>query len=264
MARAKVTAQKPGTAWLFHLFYFSSTGLLAAFLEWGLGANWGYIAMVLLWLPSIGLIPWVWLRLSGQEVELHGLAMLMILLSWAGVVTHVGAVHLLWSYSTIPAVAARDLPQHPDPLVVHVRDGNVQTKYAYLHTSRHYDSRRSTTTITHTCVAPITPTGWTPDQTVPLWAVCPDSPSECRQCPDWRRPDADLIPTLAWGESAAHVAAHQAAQRHGLHLSEPVRIALWVRSAEDGLVSRVLVAVASIWGIFLLWGVCATIARWWR
>jgi hypothetical protein len=264
VARAKDTTQKPGIAWLFHLFYFSSTGLLAAALGSGLGVGWGGIIMLLLSLPSLALMPWIWERWHGKTVAVHGFAIPLLVFSWIGVIAHVDALPLLWAYSTLPEVAARDLAQHPQPLVLRVRDGKVQTRYAYVHSSRTYQGRQSTPTFTQTCVAPVTPTDWTPEQPIPLWAVCPDSPSECRQCRDWRTPNSDLIPPLTWGESSAREAARQAAQRQGLHLSDPVRIAVWVRSASDALLSHVLVAVASIWGMYLLWAMCAIIYRWWR
>ena len=263
MPTSKVTIQKPDAARLFHLFYFSRTGFLAAVLQWALGI-WAYMVMALLWLPSIGLMPWIWMRLNGKQVELHSLAMLMILVSWMGVVSHSGAFPLLRESKTLPEVFVRDLAQYPAPLLVHVRDGKVQTRFAYQHTSRQYDARRSTTTITQSCVAPVTPSDWMPDQIVPLWAVCPELPGECRQCPHWRIPDADLIPPLTWSESSAHEAARQAAEKQNLRLSNPVRVGVWVSSAHHALMSHVALTAGSIWGIFLVWAACRGLQSWWQ
>lgn len=262
----RVDASKPalpqGAAWLFHLFYFTSTGLLAA----GLGLVFqqsfvGFIVMVLLWLPSIGLMPWVWQKLTGQVVEMHGLAMLMILISWAGVSAYVDALPWWWQYPSPPEVAAQALSTHPDPLIARVRGGRVQTHYAYLHTSRHYDSRRSTTTTTLSCVAPITAHEWTPDQAIGVWAVCDTVPSTCSRCPEWTMKEADVIPVLSWGNSVPDVAAQRAAQHHGLTLGTSVRVVTWVKSAPAALHARVRTVAVFIWGFYLLWAVCVGLAR---
>jgi hypothetical protein len=211
-------------------------------------------------------MPWAWQRLTGQQVEPHGLAILMILVSWMGVVTYCGAIPLFLrsASESLPVVAGRDLAHHPTSLLLHVRDGKVQTAFAYQNTTRHYDSRRSTTTITHTCVAPVTSADWSPDQSIPIWAVCTDQRGECHRCAHWHLPDGDIIPQIGWGESTAHEAARQAAKRQNLQLGNPLRVGVWVSSARDALLSRVQFAAASIWGMFAIWAVCRMILLGWR
>lgn len=251
-----------GAAWLFHLFYFTSTGLLAG----GLGLVFeppfvGFIAMVLLWLPLIGLMPWVWHRLTGQAVELHGLAMFLVLMSWAGVAAYVDALPWWWRYPSPPNVVVEDLPTHPDPLIARVRGGRVQTQYAHLYTRRSYDSRRSSTTTISVCVAPITSYTWTPNQAVSVWAVCASLPETCRRCPEWTMVQADVIPVSSFTSTAPEVAAQRAAQHHGLTLGTPVRMVTWVESARAELEVRMRHLVVFIWGLYLLWVVCVGLAR---
>jgi hypothetical protein len=221
----------------------------------------GFIVMVLLWLPFIGLMPWVWQKLTGQVVEMHGLAMLMILISWAGVSAYVDALPWWWQYPSPPEVAAQALSTHPDPLIARVRGGRVQTQYAYLHTSRHYDSRRSTTTTTLSCIAPITAHEWTPDQAVSVWAICDSLPETCRRCPEWKMEEADVIPVSSWSNSVPDVAAQRAAQHHGLTVGTSVRMVTWVKSAPVALQARVRTVAVFIWGFYLLWAVCVGLAR---
>lgn len=117
-------------------------------------------------------MPLIWERLHGKTVVVHGFAIPLLVFSWAGVIAHGDALPLLWAYSTLPEVADRDLALHPQLLVLRVRDGKVQTRYAYVHSSRTYQGRQSPPTYTQTCVAPVTPTDWAPEKPVPLGAVC--------------------------------------------------------------------------------------------
>lgn len=239
---------------LGNAFFVGSAVLLSALLVTFLSPWVAFAAMAVLWLPLIGLAPEGYRRLTGQEIELHWVMILAVFAPIYGVTAYLPDLVTMLTVPAVTDARASDIPRHPEAVRFDFTDAKVQTSLAWLRTTRTYDARKSTTTVTHTLVAPLTDAAWTPQQPVPAWAVCTHAHAYAERCPDWAWENGGaIVPAPRFDAATRAGLVTEAATKKGLQTLPDARLLVWGESSALLVTKRVVVLLACTLGGYVAW-----------
>jgi hypothetical protein len=256
---------RPGllTGLLFHLAYFCGVAILATLLSAMLGWGWAFIIMALLWVPMFWLFPALWKRLFKSEPDLHWLASLLVFLTVAGVCKYSPPLRDLLMQTSIPYIRASEIGNYPLVPAFRFSDAQVRTEYSHLRTTRVRDARRSTTTVTHVAVAPVTDASWTVDDPVTAWAACYGNEAMVKRCPHWGMRNASAIADSAFTHGSMSMqAVRDATSKFDLKTTGDARLLEWVPSVEGAISSNIAGYLASIFLTYALWAAMFSVGYW--
>lgn len=163
--------------------------------------------------------------------------------------------------TTVRVASVAEIAYHDAGQAFEFRQAQIQTQYRTTYTSITRSKSGGTTRHNYN-VAPLTTTGWQPDQPVLAWVGCTDSYSTT--CPEWTEPYHVGVPVSEWDVDALRTATERAVEKHGLRVVDDAPIFTWSASAEAEAEKALNAMVFGSLFAYAMWAVPKIVVTAWQ